>query len=126
VRLITGAPNTSATVTLTYPTALPANTVYWKYGPTAGNPTAHWYVYPADKAVISNDRLSITLTLTDNADGDDLYTTDSVIVDPGGPVVSNATDPQSIPTLSEWGLIALTGLMGLFGLRQMRRRKQAV
>jgi hypothetical protein len=122
VRLITGAPNTTATVTLTYPTALPVNTVYWKYGPTASNPAAHWYVYPAEKAVISNDRLSITLTLTDNADGDDLYTTDSVIADPGGPGAPDGGGATSIPTLSEWGLIALTGLMGLFGLRQMRRR----
>jgi hypothetical protein len=122
VRLTTGAANSDATITINYPSALAANTVYWKYGPTASNPTAHWYIYPANKAVISSDRLSITLTLTDNADGDDAYTTNSVIEDPSGPGAPSGSGSTSIPTLSEWGLIALVGLMGLFGLRQVRRR----
>ena len=83
LRLLTGTPGSSASITITYPTALPAGTVYWKYGSTASITTPHWYQYP--NAVISADRLSITLTLTDNADGDDAFTTNGVIVDPGGP-----------------------------------------
>ncbi len=86
LRLQTGTPGSSASITINYPTALPAGTVYWKYGRTASVTTPHWYQYP--NAVISADRLSITLTLTDNADGDDAFTTNGVIVDPGGPGLS--------------------------------------
>jgi hypothetical protein len=46
-------------------------------------------------------------------------------VDPIVPADSESVDATSIPTLSEWGLITLTGLMALFGLKHTRRRKQA-
>jgi hypothetical protein len=72
------------------------------------------------EVVISGN--TATFNIFDNG-AYDADSTTGVIVDPGGPgFVPNANDPQSIPTLSEWGLIALSGLMGLFGLRQMRRR----
>ncbi len=31
--------------------------------------------------------------------------------------------PSSIPTLSEWGVIAMAGILGIFGLLALRRRK---
>jgi hypothetical protein len=34
--------------------------------------------------------------------------------------------PKNIPTLSEWGLIAMAGLMGIVGFIVMRRRKLAI
>ena len=113
LRLITGNAGTAATVTITYPTALPAGTVYWKYGRTASNTTAHWYQF-AGAAIAGN---TITLTLTDGADGDDDMTANRVISDPGGPGVPET----AIPTLSEWGLIMLAGLMGLFGMARLRQ-----
>ena len=108
-----------ATVVLTYPTALAAGTVYWKFGKTPTNATPAWYQFPG--AVISGDRLSITLTLTDGALGDDDATANGEITDPGGP---GFTDATSIPTLSEWGLILLASLMAMFGLANVRRRQQ--
>ncbi len=33
--------------------------------------------------------------------------------------------PENVPTLSEWGLIAMAGIIGLVGLMVMRRRKVA-
>ena len=33
--------------------------------------------------------------------------------------------PRNIPTLSEWGLIAMAGVLGIAGLMVMRRRKAA-
>ena len=121
LRLVTGSAGTAATVVITCPSALPAGTVYWKYGRTASNTTAHWYQF-AGAAIAGN---TITLTLTDGADGDDDMTANSVISDPGGPGVPEGSAATSIPTLSEWGVIILSGLMALFGLAQARRRKAA-
>ena len=117
LRLTTGTAGSSATVDITYPAALPAGTVYWKYGRTASNNTAHWYQFAG--AVISGS--TVTLTLTDGADGDDDMTANSVISDPGGPGVPGG-GAAAIPTLSQWGQIILAGLMALFGVRQVRRR----
>ena len=125
MRLITGTARSSTTITITYPEALPAGTLYWKYGPTASVPAPHWYTYDASKALISPDRMSITLTLTDNADGDDAYTTDSVIVDPGGPAApaDALATASSSPTLSEWGMIFVSCLLAVSGLMQVRRSR---
>jgi len=118
LKLTTGTAGSSATVVITYPSALPAGTAYWKYGRTASNTTAHWYQFAG--AVISGN--TITLTLTDGADGDDDMTANSVIADPGGPGVSVSSAATSIPTLSEWGMIILSGLMALTTFVTLRRR----
>jgi hypothetical protein len=107
----------SVTAKTTYSSSV-ASMQFYKYMSRRGG----WINVPTSDYTLSQDGKSITLTITDNGPYDNSLT-DFVIVDPGGPgYVPNANDPQSIPTLSEWGLIALTGLMGLFGLRQMRRR----
>jgi len=36
------------------------------------------------------------------------------------------TDPRPIPTLSEWGLIAMAGVLGIIGLVAIRRKRAAV
>lgn len=99
-----------ATVTITFPAPLPTNTVWWKYGPTVGNPVAHWYPFPA--VIVGN---TVTLILTDDADGDDAYTTPGTITDPGGPGVALApgapTGVAGVPTLSQWGLVLLSVLL---------------
>ena len=66
--------------------------MYWKYGRTASNTTAHWYQF-AGAAIAGN---TITLTLTDGADGDDDYTANGTITDPGGPGVSTSTTVEPI------------------------------
>jgi hypothetical protein len=107
----------SVTAKTTYSSSV-ASMQFYKYMSRRGG----WINVPGTDYTLSPDGYSITLTITDNGPYDNDLT-NSVIVDPGGPgYLPSATDPQSIPTLSEWGLIALTGLMGLFGLRQMRRR----
>lgn len=106
VRLITGPAGTGATVTLTYPSALPPGTVYWKFGPTSSNRTPHWYVFPG--AVISG--ATVTLSLTDGADGDADLLANSVILDPGGPGYLDAS-LTPIPTLSQWAMLMLVALL---------------
>ena len=92
------------TLTLTYPNLLPPGTRYWKYGPTADNHTSHWYVLPATL----NGNTAI-FKITDGGLGDDDRSPNGQIVDQGGPGVPAA----GIPTLGEWALLLLMGLLGL-------------
>jgi hypothetical protein len=86
--------------------------------------TGKW-VNVASSIVQVGSKTKITFSLADGGpyDGDALA--NGTIVDPIVPADSESVDAVSIPTLSEWGLIALTGLMALFGLKHTRRRKQA-
>lgn len=123
--LITGAAGSAATITITYPAAVPAGAVYWKYGPSpsgyncsgAACATAHWYQMPPAQAVFAGN--TVTLTITDGGVGDDDLAANGIIVDPGGLGVPGGA--AGIPTLSEWALLMLAGLMGLAGMGAMRR-----
>ncbi len=110
-------------LTITYPQSLPEGTKYYKYGPTPDNPADHWYVLSS--AVLSPDRTQFTFSITDNDVGDSNPAL-GVITDPGGPGVADASAVATIPTLSEWGMILLSGLLALFGVGQLRRRGTAV
>jgi len=67
----------------------------------------------------------VTFSLTDGGAGDADGATNGSIRDPGGIGVSAApvAAPQSIPTLSEWGMIFLSSLVAMFGMTQVRRRR---
>lgn len=110
-------PGSTLAFTISYPLTLPSDTQYWKFGPTPGNATPHWYALPA---TISG--ASVRFNITDGGVGDDDLSINGSIVDQGGPGASDAAGVTGIPTLSEWGMLMLTGLLALFGLRQMRRR----
>ncbi len=117
--LTTGALGSNATVVVQYTTAVPAGAVYMKYGKKAAVQTDHWYQLDASRAVFAADRMSVTLTLTDGGAGDNGLDLDGIIVDPGGPAV---VTPDAIPTLSEWAMIFLASLMGLFAFARIRRQ----
>lgn len=102
------------TLTLTYPHPLPAGTRYWKYGPTADDPTPHWYVLPATL----NGNTAI-ITLTDGGLGDDDLVADGDIEDQGGPGVGPGA--TGIPTLGEWALLLFSTLFA--GLVWWRGRR---
>mgnify|MGYP001350333911 CR=1 FL=1 len=104
------------TLTLTYPNLLPPGTRYWKYGPTADDPTPHWYVLPATL----NGNTAI-ITLTDGGLGDDDLVADGDIEDQGGPGVPGA-GATGIPTLGEWALLLFSALFA--GLIWWRWRQQ--
>ncbi len=122
-----GTVGSVATITITYPSALPAGAVYWKYGPTpAGNncagiacAAAHWYPFPA---VMSGN--TATLTITDGGLGDGDLTANGFIVDPGGPGVPVVVlgGVNGIATLTEWGMLMLSALMLWVGMAGIRRR----
>lgn len=133
LQLNSGTLGSTASVTINYTTAVPTGAVYMKYGksPEGYSCTGaaciqdHWYQMPAAQAVFAPDRMSVTLTIQDGGVGDNDLTADGVIVDPGAPVVFGGADTTSVPTLSEWGLLILSGLMATFGILQVRRRKGA-
>jgi len=104
----------AATLTLTYPSALAANTSYWKFGPTAAQ-AAHWYAMPAQ---VSGNTLSVTLV--DGGAGDSDLAVDGSISDPGGAgvlalVIAETTVP--VPALDRAMLVALAALMLLAVVR---------
>ena len=104
--------------TITYPAALPPRTQYWKYGPTATDPTPHWYVLPA--TIAGN---TVTFSITDGGLGDDDLAANGTIVDQGGPgVPPGPGEPRQVPTLSEWAMILMGLLLGTLGMNALRRR----
>ena len=74
------APGSTVTFNVTYPTAFPVGSQYYKYGPTLNNPVPHWYVLPG--AIVSGD--TVTFSVTDGGTGDDDRLANGTIVDPGG------------------------------------------
>ncbi|MDS4032118.1 MAG: IPTL-CTERM sorting domain-containing protein [Candidatus Contendobacter sp.] len=112
-------PGETVTLTITYPAApaLPPGTLYWKYGPTPGQPTPHWYML---SATIGGNTASFSIT--DGGLGDDDLSANRTIVDQGGPGVPGAGDGTTgIPTLHEWALLLLSALFG--GLLWRARRR---
>ena len=106
-------PGATATVTVTYPSALPAQAEYWKalggtWAPFAG-------------AALGTS--TATLTLVDGGAGDDDGAQNGRIVDPGG-VSTEATappvagNPVPVPTLGAWALVLLAALLAALGLRR--------
>jgi len=105
-------PGSTLTFTIVYPTPIGGHT-YWKYGPTAVDPTPHWYVQPATIA-----GSTATFTITDGGLGDDDLVANGTIVDQGGPGIGSVP----VPTLSEWTLIVLMLLVGASGAWMGRHR----
>lgn len=120
-------PGATITITITYPAALPAGSVYWKYGPSpagyncsgAGCAAPHWYQMPPAQAVFSGN--TVTLTIIDGGVGDDDLSANGVIVDQGGPGVPGGA--AGVPTLSEWAMILMALLLAGLGARGARRRQ---
>jgi hypothetical protein len=105
------------TFTATYPSALPAGTVFYKFGPTPGNATPHWYTHPA--TIVGN---TLTFSVTDGGAGDDDGVVNGVIVDDGGPGAPVVANTNAIPTLNEWALLLLAMLLGGLGWRGVKRQ----
>ena len=94
-------------MTVAYPAPLAAGTQYWKLNGT------RWQTYPATLDLAAG---TATFALEDGGPGDDGPAGDGRIVDPGGAGLLAA--PASIPTLSQWGVLLLSGLLALLALRR--------
>ena len=118
-------PGSTITMTIVYPSALPAGTQYYKYGPQPGPLPAAWYVLPA--TIVGN---TIKFTITDGQLGDDDLTANGTIVDQGGPGSSGTgsggggtATVTPVPTLSQWAMILLSMLLAVIAMRNLARRR---
>ena len=76
-------PGSTVTFTATYPAGLPAETVFYKFGPEPGDSSPdHFFVFPAMIA-----GTTVTFTITDGGLGDADLTPNGTIEDPNGPGV---------------------------------------
>ncbi|MBV7455143.1 IPTL-CTERM sorting domain-containing protein [Acidovorax sp. sif1233] len=87
---------------------------YTKYGLAARTDTQPSYFEPAGLVISGH---TARFTLTDGAQGDDDWTPNGEIADPSGPMALAA---EAIPTLSAWGLLLLSVLLGLMVLHTRR------
>lgn len=110
----------SVTMTLTYPSALPEGVQFRKPDGAGG-----WFdPATALNVIVNGARTKVTYTITDNGPGDTNPAV-GVIADPLVPVLAAAPagGAAAIPTLSEWGVILMSALLAMFGLRRMRRQR---
>jgi hypothetical protein len=111
-------PSARAGATFSRTIGTTAGTAPFTYAVTAGALPAGLSLNPAS-GVISGTPTgagtsNFTITVTGN-DGGVASETYSIVI--------AAADVAPVPTLSEWGVIALSGLLAMFGLARMRRRQ---
>lgn len=114
--VLAGCDTTNVTLTITYPDVLPPGVQYWKLR------SGSWAPYAG--ATAGAGTTTATVVLKDGGPGDDDgNASNGRIVDPGGAGALLATGPggaAAIPTLSDWALVVMAGLLGVLGLRQKR------
>ncbi|MBV8621838.1 MAG: IPTL-CTERM sorting domain-containing protein [Curvibacter sp.] len=109
----------AVSLTLSYPNPLPGNAQYYKFGPTPTSPgQSVWYAMPG----ATPNANAITFQITDGALGDDDLSVNGIIVDDGGVVTPAAGGTTGIPTLGEWGLWILSGLLAVLGMGRRNRQ----
>lgn len=112
----TGCTGATLQVQVRYPAGSLAGLAPHKHGPHGGQ--TGWFAHGA----ASGD--TVAYTVADNGDGDN-DPAPGVIADPFAPLLLGAAPPagaQAIPTLSQWGVLLLSLLMGLLGWRRSREK----
>ena len=113
-----GCPGATLNVSITYPAGSLNGLTPYKFGPpTAGDPPS-WFAHGA----INGD--TVTYSVTDDGLGDNDTTNPGVIEDPFAPLLLAAppATAQPIPTLSEWAMLLMAGLLGLLAAGALRRQ----
>ncbi len=84
---------------------------YWKYGPTLGEPTPHWYEFMYDGQTGAEiDGNIITLHFVDGLRGDDDLKADGIVIDPSapaGPPIGGYTALLKKTQRALWSRVAL-------------------
>ncbi|KJU86146.1 secreted protein containing DUF1566 [Candidatus Magnetobacterium bavaricum] len=117
-------PNVDTQITFYLPQTVTVNRVF-KYGPTPTNATSSWYNFtcnsslsnkPCGEINVLQGQKVVILHLTDGAIGDNDLTVNGTIVDP----VAFVQDVATVPTLNEYGVIVLMGLLCLVMVKRLR------
>jgi hypothetical protein len=114
-------PGSTLQFTVTYPSALPGAAQYWKYGPTAGNPTPHWYTVPSTVA-----GAAISFSIADGGLGDDDLAANGTVVDAGGAGFGAGSGAIGVPVgdgLPLWLTLAVLGAAAWQRGRAARARR---
>jgi len=117
----------SVTIHATFPTLFAAGEQYYKYGPTSGMPSSHWYALGAGNSVVLSGH-SATFTIADGGLGDDDLTVNGSIIDAGGPAAPSVVAGNTVaatPTLSQWAELVLITLLTLGGALTGRRAQRS-
>jgi len=101
-----GCAGATLAVQVDYPAGRLSGLHAWKYGPPAAGQAAGWFAHGS----INGDR--VTYTVQDDGAGDNDTATPGAIADPFVPLALPA-GAAAIPTLSLWGLLLLSALLGL-------------
>ncbi|QIL70444.1 fibronectin type III domain-containing protein [Diaphorobacter sp. HDW4B] len=108
-------------INVVMPQAIPATAQYWKYGPTPGNTSPHWYAF-AGFSFVGN---VMTLTIQDGTEGDSDLIADGNITDPGGIMVpTNATASATPVPVGSWEGLLATSLAMWMGVAVVRRKRR--
>lgn len=110
-------PGEAVTVVLTVAEPLPEGTTLWKFGPTLGDPTAHWYSVPAVFG-----ETTVTFTVVDGQDGDADLVANGTIEDPVAIGVPGPVASGSGCASGETGLASSFVLITLAVVLLLRRR----
>ncbi|MCZ8093574.1 MAG: IPTL-CTERM sorting domain-containing protein [Acidovorax sp.] len=120
-----GCTGASVTVQVTYPVGSLSGLTVRKYGPFGPQPApAGWFSPPGLSVSSGSGGDVVTYTVSDNGDGDSNSNVGE-ISDPMAPMLLGAVAPtpgnvQAVPTLGQWGVLVLVGLMGVLGVRRLR------
>ncbi|GAB4090818.1 hypothetical protein GCM10028785_34870 [Hydrogenophaga soli] len=105
--------------TVTLPQPLPAGAKFYAYGPEfGGSATPHWYELPG-VVIVGNQ---VTFSITDNGQGDANAASGFITSAGGLGLLPSAV--SGVPTLSQWTLLLLAGLLGVLGLHPRSRAKK--
>jgi len=105
------SPGGTVSISITYPQALPANARYLKL---INGTWVDW------TNLVSVSGSTVTYSILDGGTGDS-NSASGLITDPFGPVIDVVTDAAPIPTMSEWAMILMASLMGIFAFARLSR-----
>lgn len=106
-----GCAGAALAVQVTYPPGRLAGLKPYKFGPPQQGASAAWFPY----GTVTGD--TVAYTVQDDGTGDNDTATPGAIADPFMPLALPA-GAAAIPTLSQWGLLLLSALLGLAALRR--------
>ena len=106
-----GCAGATLVVRAAYPAGRLAGLAPYKFGPPLAGEAARWFGH----GTVSGD--TVEFTVQDDGMGDNDTATPGAIADPFA-LLALPVNAAAIPTLSQWGVLLLSGLLGVLALRR--------